>query len=201
MDEAGVQFLIIFLFYVCPKKVCKCLKSNLIRPEKKLKASKKMRSSFFAQDYLISFDHVTLNSVVVPYIIMLYKKIPPPSLSFFILTKEKMQLKSTFFFSVFILLSNWCYCQLLLPFSNCTAQQTGLCDLFLLEGGLNCQRNNQTLCFKPSEQNNVLNLTTSPELYTEDLCTQNATYNCRTFIQNYGVLCNLFECIQSNSSI
>lgn len=149
----------------------------------------------------VFLNHVTLHDGVVPFNYL--NTIKPCFFvclfSFSPLYFSKMQFKLSIF-SIIFFVSNWCYAQLVVPYSNCTLEQSQLCDFFLLEGGLTCQRNNQSICYHAGEQN-VLNLTTSAEMLTQDYCTSNATYNCRTFISRYGYKCNLFECVQSNNIV
>lgn len=82
--------------------------------------------------------------------------------------------------------------QLLVPdvSNNCTAELWGLCDQFLLNGGLQCHRNSQVICYHENQERN-----------DQEYCTQNATYNCRTFRSKYGYTCNSTSCVVSNNVI
>lgn len=69
-------------------------------------------------------------------------------------------------------------------------EQIGYCGKFLSQGGLSCQRNNQTVC----EHEHI-------EMNDKDYCQPTANYNCRTFISIYGYICNTTSCIQSDNII
>ncbi|KAI8376736.1 hypothetical protein EDC96DRAFT_495641 [Choanephora cucurbitarum] len=73
---------------------------------------------------------------------------------------------------------------------NCTVEQRSFCGQFLASGGIQCQRNNQTVCYHEDMAAN-----------DKDYCFTNATYNCRTFISRYGYLCDSNNCINSNNLI
>ncbi|KAL7326727.1 hypothetical protein PS15p_209019 [Mucor circinelloides] len=82
--------------------------------------------------------------------------------------------------------------QLLVPdaSNNCTAELWELCDQFLLNGGLQCHRNAERICYHEHQ-----------EMNDREYCSQNATYNCRTFVSKYGYACNATSCVSSNNII
>lgn len=82
--------------------------------------------------------------------------------------------------------------QLLVPdaSNNCTAELWELCDQFLLNDGLQCHRNAQRICYHEHQ-----------EMNDREYCSQNATYNCRTFISKYGYACNATSCVSSNNIV
>ncbi|KAG2201712.1 hypothetical protein INT46_004341 [Mucor plumbeus] len=74
--------------------------------------------------------------------------------------------------------------------NNCTAELWEFCDQFLLNGGLQCHRNYQIICYHKNQEKN-----------DQEYCSQNATYNCRTFRSKYGYTCNAVSCVVSNNVI
>ncbi|KAI7904786.1 uncharacterized protein BX663DRAFT_503534 [Cokeromyces recurvatus] len=98
--------------------------------------------------------------------------------------------QSVFLFHLLVLSSYALPIEQEYTFKDCTSKQAVLCQDFLQNGGLDCHRNSQIICYHENQ-----------EMNDRDYCTFNATYSCRTFRTIYGYYCNATDCIQSNKVI